>query len=249
MNPAIDAMLSKYDCSTTEAFQRALHEILQEVCLLGLWRSKFFEHAAFYGGTALRILHGIERFSEDLDFSLLKANKNFSLEPYFEGLTSELASFGFDVEIEHHQKQKQSAIESAFLKANTLTNLIVLGYRGTHHRSALLKIKLEIDRDPPPLFQTNSEVVLLPTPFSVRTYVPSDLFAGKMHALLFRKWGTRVKGRDWFDFIWFVSRGIPLNLIHLRERCRQSEGSSNFRTLPSKRLLELLQIPLMIPHE
>jgi predicted nucleotidyltransferase component of viral defense system len=223
---AIQQMLDRYACRTRDDYVSALREILQQIALLGLWRSKFFEHTAFYGGTALRVLYGLDRYSEDLDFSLLKPAKTFSLGPYGDALRRELSSFGFDVSFEVRRKARESAIESAFLKANTLQQLIVVkaGADLTRqmHAEEVLKIKLEVDTDPPGGFETESRTVLLPMPFVVRVYSLPDLFAGKMHALLCRKWKTRVKGRDWYDLVWYLGHHPRLRLSHLESRMRQS---------------------------
>ena len=226
MNEAIRQMLERYDCQTRDDHVSALREILQQIALLGLWRSKFFEHAAFYGGTALRVLYRLDRYSEDLDFSLLTPDKDFSLGAYGDALRRELGSFGFDISFEAHKRIPESAIESAFLKANTLQGLIVIkaGEDLTHrmHANQVLKIKLEVDTHPPGGFETESRVVLLPVPFAVRVYSLPDLFAGKMHALLCRKWKTRVKGRDWYDLVWYLGHHPRLRLSHLESRLRHS---------------------------
>src|SRR3989344_6607710 len=119
MQDAIQKMLKKYDCKNEIEYQNALKEIIQEITLLGLWRAKFFEYAAFYGGTALRILYQLDRFSEDLDFSLLQANQNFSLTPYFSFIKQELQSYGFQIAVESIDKENKSNVDSAFLKADT----------------------------------------------------------------------------------------------------------------------------------
>jgi predicted nucleotidyltransferase component of viral defense system len=223
MNDAIQQMMERYACKTQDDSINALREILQQIALLGLWRGKFFEHAAFYGGTALRVLYGLDRYSEDLDFSLLQPSKAFSLDAYGQTLRREIASFGFEVSFEVRQKTADSAIESAFLKANTAEQLIVIQATPTAlHRHQTLKIKLEIDTDPPAGFETESRTVLLPTPFAVRVYRQPDLFAGKMHAILCRKWQNRVKGRDWYDLVWYVSHHPQLHLNHLETRMRAS---------------------------
>src|ERR1700688_1605058 len=100
MNSAIKQMLGKYECRSLQEHDQALREILQEIALVGLWRGKFFEHAAFYGGTALRILYGLDRFSEDLDFSLLAPSPDFNLARYTASLEEELLAFGFNVRVE-----------------------------------------------------------------------------------------------------------------------------------------------------
>lgn len=226
MNEAIRSLLERYSCRTQDDYLNALREILQELALLGLWRARFFEHAAFYGGTALRVLHGLDRYSEDLDFSLLRPTQGFSLEGYGAALRKEVASFGFEVAFERRTKSQSTAIESAFLKTNTLQELIRIEasdslLRGLHP-GAQLKIKLEVDTDPPGGFATEVRYLLQPIPFSVRAYALPDLFAGKLHAVLFRKWGRRVKGRDWYDLVWFVGRHPGVNIAHLEQRMRQS---------------------------
>jgi predicted nucleotidyltransferase component of viral defense system len=221
MNPAIETMLARYSFASNEDKLRALREILQEIALLGLWRGKFFEHAAFYGGTALRVLYGLDRFSEDMDFSLVKPDPDFKLEQYCGFVEDELRAFGFTADIEVKKKAAGGQVKSAFLKADTLEQLLVIGMEG-ERGLPLTKIKIEIDTDPPPLFKTESRVLLNPIPFNVKVFAPSYMFAGKMHALLCRGWKTRVKGRDWYDFVWFVGRRTPVNLRHLEQRMRQS---------------------------
>lgn len=245
MNPAIEQMIERYACRTRDDYVGALREILQQVALLGLWRGKFFEHAAFYGGTALRVLYGLDRYSEDLDFSLLKPAAGFSLGSYADALRRELASFGFDVSFENRKRNSRTAIESAFLKANTLQQLIVVKASATAtrpmHAGEVLKIKLEVDTDPPGGFATESRAVLLPVPFAVRAYSLPDLFAGKMHAVLCRKWKTRVKGRDWYDLVWYVGHHPQLRLSHLESRMRHSGDWSGPARLARADLLELLR--------
>lgn len=226
MNEAVSRMLSKYRMETTEDHVRALREILQEIALLGLWRAKFFEEAAFYGGTALRVLYGLDRFSEDLDFSLLHPDPEFDLGRYSKALQLEVGAFGFDVEVVQKEKGSGTPIQSAFLKADTLTQLLEVrageAILGGIPKGKLIKIKLEVDTEPPPGFETDARFLLNPIPFTVRAYSLPDLFAGKMHALLCRRWKTRVKGRDWYDFVWFVANHPQLHLAHLRERMVQS---------------------------
>jgi len=226
MNEAVRQILATYEIRSVEDSLRALREVMQEIALLGLWRSKFLENAAFYGGTALRVLYGLDRFSEDLDFSLLEKRQNFDLGDYSEALKRELASFGFAVEIESRPKPASAAIQSAFLKADTRTQMITVEFdKGLVQkvpRNQVLKIKLEIDVDPPPGFATEVRYLLRPVPFSVRTFSLPDLFAGKMHAVLCRGWKSRVKGRDWYDLVWFAAYHPELHLVHLEQRMRQT---------------------------
>lgn len=226
MHNAVGTMLKKYQCVTEADFINALKEIFQEIALLGLWRAKFFEHAAFYGDTALRILYQLDRFSEDMDFSLLVPQKTFSLSKYNEAIAAELNAFGFNVEVTKKVKNLDSAIESAFIKANTIEQLLAIevpkNITDYIHGMNTIKIKMEVDTNPPGDFSTQAKNLLLPIPFSVLTFTPPDLFAGKLHALLCRAWKNRIKGRDWYDYVWYISRNIPVHLKHLETRLRQS---------------------------
>jgi predicted nucleotidyltransferase component of viral defense system len=244
MNEAVRQILAKYEIRSVDDSLRALREVMQEIALLGLWRSKFFENAAFYGGTALRVLYGLDRFSEDLDFSLLEKRKNLDLADYSEALKRELASFGFAVEIESRPKPASAAIQSAFLKADTRTQMITVEFdKGLVQkvpRNQVLKIKLEIDVDPPPGFATEVRYLLRPVPFSVRTFSLPDLFAGKMHAVLCRGWKSRVKGRDWYDLVWFAAYHPELHLAHLEQRMRQTGHWPGAAPLTAADLRDLL---------
>ena len=240
MNEAINAMLNRYQNITAQDRERALHEIMQEVALLGLWRGKFFEHATFYGGTALRILYGLDRFSEDLDFSLLKTNKRFRLEKYFSFVSDELGAYGFQVEIQKVEK-KSSSIDSAFIKANPMVHKMKIQADPAVQQNKKIQIKFEVDREPPLGFTNESRLVLQPTPFYVQTMVPGDLFAGKMHALLFRNWRQRQKGRDWYDFVWYVSRGVALHMEHFVKRAVQSGHLTPSVSMDKRRLTAMFE--------
>lgn len=219
-------MLAKYELHSVDDHVNALREILQEIALCGLWRGKFFERAAFYGGTALRILHGLDRFSEDMDFSLLSPDESFDLAPYCAFMEEELKAWGFPSSIKVKEKTIDSAVESAFLKASTKEVLLAVEageeIAGAVHANQVISIRIEIDSDPPPHFHDETRFLLQPLPFSVRIYDPPSLFAGKMHALLCRGWKNRIKGRDWYDLVWYVGQDIPLNLVHLGSRMKQS---------------------------
>ena len=226
MNEAVTRMLARYERRRVEDDVRALREILQEIALLGLWRSRFFERAAFYGGTALRILHGMDRYSEDLDFSLLKPAAKFDLTRYSDALEKEIRSFGFEATVTARAKSDGSAIRSAFLKADTIKHLLVINTEEALARriprGQVLKIKIEVDTDPPPGFDTETRFLLQPIPFSVRAFSLPDMFAGKMHAVLCRAWKSRVKGRDWYDLVWYAANHPRLHLEHLEQRMIQS---------------------------
>lgn len=225
-HPALIKMLEKYDLSNSNSSYDALREILQEIVLLGLYDAGFFKHAAFYGGTALRILHNLPRFSEDLDFSLLESNPTFNLKPYEEAIIQTLQSFGFDVTIEIKEKNTNSAIASAFIKANTIEHLININapkdITKAIHKDQAVKIKLEVDTNPPLDFETSSVILLTPRAFSINAMTLSSLYAGKMHAIFCRAWSTRPKGRDWYDLVWYVANNVELDVIHLKSRLSQS---------------------------
>lgn len=244
MHDAVKRMLAKYEPKSVDDSVRALREIIQEVALLGLWRAKFFEHAAFYGGTALRILYGLDRFSENLDFSLLEPSDGFNLERYTASLEEELLAFGFNVRVELVDKAVESAVQSAFLKANTRNELLVIEageeLTGRVSTGQVLKVKIEVDTDPPGGFSTSTRYLLQPIPFAVRSYSLPDLFAGKMHAVLFRKWKNRVKGRDWYDLVWYAANHPHLNLAHLEQRMRQTGHWSGEQSLSSSAFRNLL---------
>ena len=244
MHEAIRAMISKYRCRGVNDHLNVLREILQEIALLGLWRGKFFDKAAFYGGTALRILYGLDRFSEDMDFSLLKPNGAFEIGRYAKFLQKETEAFGFDVRFEKVEKALSSPIQSAFLKSNTRKQFIVIRAEDkivkTIPKGQVLKIRLEVDTDPPPGFETQTRYLLKPVPFAIRTYSLPDLFAGKMHAVLCRRWKKRVKGRDWYDLVWYISHHPELHLSHLEARMRQTGDWDHHTPLTADALMNLL---------
>jgi len=226
MNPALNSLLDRYAPASAAEWENALREIVQELALLGLWRSKFYEHASFYGGTALRIFHGLPRFSEDLDFSLLSPDPGFDLAPHLEAIRAELAGFGFSFAVERKLKEIETAIDSAFIKGSTKVNLLEIGAPGDlasrMPTSKALKIKLEIDTDPPSGAEHEVRTQLVPIPFQVKLFTPPCLFAGKMHAILCRQWKHRVKGRDFYDFVWYLGKGTPVHFTHLQKRMKQT---------------------------
>jgi len=222
-----------------------LREILQQTALLGLERHGFFEKAAFYGGTALRILYGLDRFSEDLDFTLLKADPHFDFIPYLEGMRKELASFGFEMDVTKKEKTAETNILSAFMKANTIQLYLMIGEetRRINH-NAKIQIKLEVDIDPPPHFRVANQLVTNPANFYVMTLHQNDLFAGKMHAILYRAWKGRVKGRDCFDLIWYIQKNVPLSLRYLTSCMSQGGNLGVEEQLSRDQVLELLKIKI-----
>jgi predicted nucleotidyltransferase component of viral defense system len=231
-------MLENYNDSVSQ--KDKLREVLQQTALLGLARHHFFEHAAFYGGTALRILYGLDRYSEDLDFSLLKPSPDFRFTDFLDGMHRELEAMGFQLDVKANTINPDTGIWSAFLKANTYS--LILSIEGKVkgiHPDEKVQIKLEIDTDPPNVhLPLESKLVKNPIPFYVVTYAPPDLFAGKMHAALCRNWQKRVKGRDWYDVIWYIQNDIPVNLSYLRERMKQTKHLGKEEKLEKQELLD-----------
>ena len=214
-NEIYDNMLFAYDMSTDQQKRNAIFEVNQQVILAGLYNGGFFDVAAFYGGTCLRIFHGLQRFSEDMDFSLLTLDEKFDFTKYFQPIIDEFAIVGRDVEIKKKEKKSFGKVESAFLKDNTEV------YDISFQTDKSIKIKIEVDTQPPLNFRTEQKLLLQPHSFMTRCFTLPDLFAGKMHALIYRSWKNRVKGRDWYDFEWYVRHNIPLGFTHLAERTLQ----------------------------
>ena len=226
MNTVIEQMLSKYNIANLYEHKNAMKEIMQEIVLCGLSRAGFFKEAAFFGGTALRIFYGLNRFSEDLDFSLEEKNLQFNLNSYFPILQQEVKSFGLNVTITEKEKTNESNIRSAFLKGNTREHLLLFSaddsLAGSVAQNETVKIKFEVDINPPAYATFEHKYRLLPTPYEVKMYDFSSLFAGKIHAVICRGWQDRIKGRDLYDYIFYLSKGAAVNQKHLRERLLQS---------------------------
>ena len=185
-NEIYDNMLSRYDLTTEQNRRNAIFEVNQQVILAGLYNAGFFESAAFYGGTCLRIFHGLQRFSEDMDFSLLSQDENFDFSKYFQSIVDAFALVGREVEIKKKDKRNFGKVESAFLKDNTDV------YDVMFQTEKSIKIKIEVDTCPPLNFSTEQKLLLQPHSFMTRCFTLPDLFAGKMHALVYRAWKNRV---------------------------------------------------------
>jgi len=242
----IDQMLKKYNISTLEDKKHAIKEIIQEIVLAGLSRANFFSKAAFYGGTALRIFYNLDRFSEDLDFSLLVSDPNFTFDTFIPVLRDEVESLGLKLEIEEKIKTQESSIKSVFLRGNTKEHFLLfypnMGQDlSLLHSDEKIKVKFEIDINPPSYATTEMKYRLLPSPYQVRLYDLPSLFAGKIDAVLRRNWKTRVKGRDFYDYIYFLAMDVPVNIKHLKARLLQSEFIDSDFILERESLIELLK--------
>jgi predicted nucleotidyltransferase component of viral defense system len=241
MQTVLQQMLSRYLTNTTEEKKNALKEILQEIVLCGLSRAGFFKKAAFYGGTALRIFYGLDRFSEDLDFSLIEPDNQFELKSYFSGVKAELSSLGLEFSIEEKEKTQASAIKSAFLKGNTKEHILrIYGSDLNINSNEVIKIKFEIDTNPPPFATFENRYRLLPSPYQVKLYDAESLFAGKLHAVICRSWKNRVKGRDLYDYVFYLAKNTSINFTHLKARLEESGAINPQAEFGINELKELL---------
>ena len=226
MNEVLETMLRKYQATNAEERENAIKEILQEVALAGLSRAGFFHVAAFYGGTCLRLFHGLNRFSEDLDFALLVKDPSFRLEDYFSAMQKEFRSLGIEVEMSLKSKGEQSDVQSAFIKGNTLTLLLhffpTKGSENSASSNKKIKVKFEVDLDNPSGGSTEVRYRLLPSPYEVLVFDEATLFAGKIHAILCREYKSRVKGRDYYDYLFYTAKGTPINLTYLENKLRNT---------------------------
>jgi len=219
-----DELVARISAQYVDDRTNAVHEVMQQVALAGLSRGGFFKYAAFYGGTCLRLLYHVPRFSEDMEFSLLAPNPDFRFEDFFPAVVEEFRMLGKDVEIKMKRKGMPSAVESAFLKESS--NVFDIGFT-TEKR---IKVKIEVDVNPPPFFGTEVHVLTMPRGYTVRSYDLPGLYAGKVSAALFRKWKTRVKGRDWYDVDWYIRNRVELDLTHLVERGKEIGPDVNLST-------------------
>ncbi len=244
VNPVIIEMLEAYRCQNEREVVGALREIMQNVALLALSRTDFFQKAAFYGGTALRILYGLNRGSEDMDFTLLEQDESFDLKDYSRELETEFSSFGLHAVFSRKLKADENNIQSGFLKSNTLVQLLSIGLdeeliKRIHPQSEI-KIKVEVDVCPPDGGHTEIRYVYQPIPFAIRSCTLPTLLSGKLHAVLFRKWRMRIKGRDWYDLAWYAAKYPEYNLKHLEMRSRQSGDYDKQEPLTASTVLQLL---------
>lgn len=246
MHQSIKDMLTRYNCKSSDDYKNALKEIMQEITLLGLWRQKFFDKASFYGGTALRIAHNLDRFSEDMDFTLAKQDLNYDIGKYLKGIEEEFTSYGLNLSSEKRKKTIKTTIDSTFLKANTLEHLLQIeGLKnpasGTN-KNELIRIKLEIDINPPlPAGKVETEFLTRPIPFSYQILTLPSLFGGKLHALLCRKYANgRVKGRDFYDFIWYINRNVSPDLDYLKGKLCESGHWKESQNFTKNDLIKLL---------
>lgn len=247
MNSVIETMLAKYNPQNNEERVNAIKEIIQEIALAGLSRGGFFEKAAFYGGTCLRIFHGLNRFSEDLDFALLKKDSKFKLDDYFPALKKEFLSYGIEMSIEQKKKDQEVEVQSAFIKGNTLVLMMSFFPKSKDAERIVsnqkIKIKFEVDTDNPSGGVTEFRYKLLPAPYEVQIFDESTLFAGKIHAILCRGFNNHVKGRDYYDYLFYIGKGSKFNLKYLENKLKNTGGIiDNNENLTLDKVKELLKV-------
>ena len=245
MNNVIETMLWKYNPQNNEERENAIKEIIQEIALAGLSRGGFFEKAAFYGGTCLRIFYGLNRFSEDLDFALLKKDPNFKLTDYFPTLKKEFSSYGIEINVLEKGKNSNSEIQSVFIKGNTL--ILMMSFFPTNDdtrkiiSNQMIKIKFEVDTDNPEGGIMETKFRMLPAPYEVKVFDESTLFAGKIHAIICRNYKSHVKGRDYYDYLFYIGKGARFNLKYLENKLKNTGAIAQNEKLTLEKVKEILK--------
>lgn len=229
-----DQMVAAYAQRRRTATPNVEQEVMQHIALSGLHRGGFFQYAAFYGGTCLRLFHNLPRYSEDMDFSLIEKRDDIHIESYFPAIMEEFRLAGHEVSIVKKEKKNFGRVESAFLKDNTEA------YDISFQTKKSVRVKIELDTNPPLAFNTEQLLLQQPYSFMTRCFTLPDLYAGKMHALVYRSWQRRVKGRDWYDFEWYVRWNVPLDFSHLQERIHEFNGETVNRESFMRQLREKL---------
>ncbi|MCK5884731.1 MAG: nucleotidyl transferase AbiEii/AbiGii toxin family protein [Bacteriovoracaceae bacterium] len=210
MKDLVQKRLESYRPKTSLEEMNALKEITQEVALYSLYKAGFFQEASFLGGTSLRIIHGLDRFSEDLDFSTKILSPEFDLDKYLEKSMDFMNAYGYDLTI-NTKDLSDKAVKSRFLKDDSIKK--VLTFKHKHDIRSKVKVKVEIDTRPPKGAIHEIEYVGFPTDFAISQYDLSSLMSGKLHAILCRPY---PKGRDWFDLLWYISRNVIPNILFLK---------------------------------
>ncbi len=246
MNSVFEIMLNKYQPKDNSERENAIKEIVQEIVLSGLSRGGFFDKAVFYGGTCLRIFHGLNRFSEDLDFALLSKDEKFKIEDYFPAIKKELISYGLDMDVVKKEKSKgDNDVQSAFVKGNT--QILLMSFFPNNNevgnviKGQTIKIKFEIDTDNPKGGVVETKYRLLPAPYEVKVFDEPTLFAGKIHAILCREYKNRIKGRDYYDYLFYCAKGTKINLEYLENKLKNSNKISIDTKLDLPSLKKMLQ--------
>lgn len=245
MNNVIEIMLEKYNPQNNDEKENAIKEIIQEIALAGLSRGGFFDKAVFYGGTCLRIFYGLNRFSEDLDFALIEKDAEFKLSEYFPSLEKEFSSYGIEINVEEKKKNADSDVQSAFLKGNTLTLMMTFFPKSLDARKIIsnqrIKIKFEVDADNPKGGRIESKFRMFPAPYEVKTFDESTLFAGKIHAIICRSYKNHVKGRDYYDYLFYIGKGSCFNIAYLENKLKNTGTISQEEKLTLEKTKAMLK--------
>lgn len=222
----INEMINLYNPKSLNENRAVLREILQSIVLIGLSRGDFFKKASFYGGTALRIFYGLNRYSEDLDFTLNEKNDSFSLEPYIESIKNVASSYGIELDINIKKKEIKTPVESAFAKLNTYQTFINLKINdeiaSLLHKDENIKVKFEVDLNPAIGFNVESKRIDMPEFANIIVLDEPSLFAGKLHAIICRNYKNTVKGRDYYDFLFYIRKRVKPNLNYLKNKLIES---------------------------
>ena len=239
MDDIIINQIKKYSLDNSEQKINAIREVLQEITLFALSKSDFFDKAAFCGGTALRIFYGLDRASEDLDFTLIKQDNSFQLENYFGVIKQCFAKFGLDIDIS--SKKDVGAFKSAFIKDNTIIHNINIAMENDYFKDVDLrisiKVNIEIDTCPPEGAKYEYKYGLFPSPFRILLLTKESLFSGKLHALICRNW---VKGRDYYDYLFYLGNNVKPNIKYLENAIKQVDKKTENLDISSikKRLID-----------
>ncbi len=241
----IEELLNSYDPKTLDETKMRLRELLQQIVLIGLSKANFFKYASFYGGTALRIFYSLNRYSEDLDFTLNQKDDAFSLEPFIKKIKEVARGYGIQLDIETKSKKVLTPIESAFAKLNTYQTFIALklddNLTKLLHKDETIKVKFEVDCNPALGFSCDSKWLDVPEFANIKVLDIESLFAGKIHAILCRNYKNNVKGRDYYDFLFYIKKRVSPNLTYLRNKLIESgtiKENEHFDTETLKAMLK-----------
>lgn len=247
MNNLIFQELKRYQLNNVDDYKNAIKEILQNIVLIGLAKGGFFKKGSFYGGTCLRIFANLDRFSEDLDFTLNKADTTFNFSPYFASIKEIAKEYGFIVELLDKKKEETMHINisSSFLKVNTKDALSNCGAPSSFlahiQKEEKLQIKIEADIEPPLGFKIETRKIGFANKYDINVLDMSSLLAGKLHAILYRQYAHRVKGRDYYDFIQLVNKNIPVNIDYLKSKIIKSDNRFDSKSFNLNKLKVLLK--------
>lgn len=227
-----EQIIKSYHPKNLEETKLVVRKLVQQIVLIGLSRGGFFKYASFYGGTALRIFYGLKRYSENLDFTLNKVDENFSIEPFISKINEVALSYGLNLIITTKNKKIATPIESAFEKLNTYQTFISLNLNdniiSTFHKDEVLKVKFEIDCNPTLGFNIENKWLDVPEFASVAILDESSLFSGKIHAILCRNYKNTVKGRDYYDFLFYIQNRVKPNMKYLKNKLIESKKINEY---------------------